>query len=101
MWLLCAAGAIHAVIQFPLYEYLKIEAGSALGVVCCEYLRICVYRYCRTIALPCAAVLQSPQELPALPLVACSIASKLVASSVAYPHEVVRARLQVCVSHWD
>ena len=38
---------------------------------------------------------QGASELTALPLVGCSIVSKLVASSIAYPHEVVRARLQV------
>jgi hypothetical protein len=38
---------------------------------------------------------QKPTELTAVPLVLASVMSKLVASSIAYPHEVVRARLQV------
>jgi len=59
-------GLIHVGVQFPLYEYLKKKcAGSS-----------------------------SDQRLSTGQLVFASSVSKLVASCAAYPHEIVRSRLQ-------
>lgn len=61
-------GCVHAVVQFPLYEYLKRFTAEYQGV--------------------------DVKDLSSFSLVQASVLSKLVASSIAYPHEVVRARLQ-------
>jgi len=58
-------GISHVAVQFPLYEQLKQWAQS-----------------------------RSDAPLPSTSIVACSAASKMVASIATYPHEVVRTRLQ-------
>lgn len=63
-------GVSHVVIQFPLYEKLKAETIARHGP-------------------------GGPKELAWYELTACAMASKLVASSITYPHEVVRARMHV------
>eukprot|EP01080_Neovahlkampfia_damariscottae_P005776 gene5776-9597_t len=60
------AGLIHVGIQFPMYEYLKMKRVRN-GTV---------------------------EEPTALDILFASSVSKLTASSVAYPHEVLRSRLQ-------
>eukprot|EP01116_Phalansterium_solitarium_P000220 TRINITY_DN10129_c0_g1_i1.p1 TRINITY_DN10129_c0_g1~~TRINITY_DN10129_c0_g1_i1.p1 ORF type:complete len:348 (+),score=103.68 TRINITY_DN10129_c0_g1_i1:160-1203(+) len=58
-------GLVHVGVQFPLYEKFKADLASR----------------------------RPDRELSALDLVAASSASKLLASVVAYPHEVLRSRL--------
>ena len=57
-------------IQFPLYEALKVELAATDG-----------------------------SSATMGPVVAASALSKLLASSITYPHEVVRARLQLSLIH--
>jgi len=59
-------GTIHVVIQFPLYEYLKETSKSK----------------------------HAGEELKLGDILIASVVSKLVASSVTYPHELLRARFQ-------
>lgn len=63
------AGIAHVAVQLPLYESLKKRAARARGV-------------------PVA-------ELPAADLVGVSCGAKMVASTVTYPHEVVRSHMHV------
>jgi solute carrier family 25 folate transporter 32 len=60
-------GVVHVMIQFPLYEQLKRRLGARRGV--------------------------SAEELSTGELIAASALSKAVASTSAYPHEVLRSRL--------
>lgn len=62
-------GVAHVTIQFPLYEALKTKLAARRGV--------------------------PESALPASDLVAASAASKAVASSLTYPHEVVRSHMHV------
>lgn len=59
-------GVTHVVIQFPVYERLKLKMKKA-----------------------------DNGELSTISLLACSSISKMMASVSTYPHEVVRTRLQV------
>lgn len=61
-------GVVHVCIQFPLYEKLKKVAAERSG--------------------------KSKHELTAGEIVAASSISKMIASTIAYPHEVLRSRLQ-------
>ncbi|WIA09470.1 hypothetical protein OEZ85_008871 [Tetradesmus obliquus] len=63
------AGICHVAIQFPLYEASKLNAATRRG--------------CRT------------DELSASELVVTSAFSKMVASTITYPHEVVRSYMHV------
>ena len=68
-------------IQFPVYELLKDVLAERRQ--------------------PGSHVSSQPSVvLPPVDLITASVVSKLVASSISYPHEVIRARLQVC-SHPD
>jgi solute carrier family 25 folate transporter 32 len=60
-------GVMHVVIQFPLYESLKKELSSR----------------------------NSNRELTLPELVFTSAASKMVASTATYPHEVIRSRMHI------
>jgi len=62
-------GVCHVAIQFPLYEYAKSKLAERSGC--------------------------SPDELPPGQLVVASAASKMVASTLTYPHEVVRSHMHV------
>eukprot|EP00007_Cunea_sp_BSH-02190019_P006505 CAMPEP_0174239918 /NCGR_PEP_ID=MMETSP0417-20130205/16677_1 /TAXON_ID=242541 /ORGANISM="Mayorella sp, Strain BSH-02190019" /LENGTH=405 /DNA_ID=CAMNT_0015318915 /DNA_START=282 /DNA_END=1496 /DNA_ORIENTATION=+ len=62
-------GITHVMVQFPFYEFLKKE--------------ICIY-----------GKKESPDHLNPAELILASATSKVVASSAAYPHEVIRARFQ-------
>jgi solute carrier family 25 folate transporter 32 len=62
-------GVAHVTVQFPLYERLKAGAAARRG---------------------CAA-----DALPARDLVAASALSKAAASSLTYPHEIVRSYMHV------
>lgn len=61
-------GLSHVAIQFPIYEKLKTMAKDRRGST----------------------------DLTAADLITASAVSKLVASSLTYPHEVVRSRMQDC-----
>jgi hypothetical protein len=76
-------GVMHVVIQFPLYEELKRRLGAAAAA--------------RRAAAPGGAAATDAHggELGMGGLVAASAASKMVASTATYPHEVVRARMHV------
>eukprot|EP00878_Enallax_costatus_P019092 GHUV01020131.1.p1 GENE.GHUV01020131.1~~GHUV01020131.1.p1 ORF type:complete len:316 (+),score=88.07 GHUV01020131.1:721-1668(+) len=63
------AGICHVAIQFPLYEAAKVQAAARRG--------------CRT------------DELSASELVVTSAFSKMVASTITYPHEVIRSYMHV------
>eukprot|EP00775_Hariotina_reticulata_P011121 gene11121-11275_t len=63
------AGICHVAIQFPLYEAAKVHAAAQRGV--------------RT------------DELTASELVMTSAFSKMVASTITYPHEVIRSYMHV------
>ncbi|CAF0908936.1 unnamed protein product [Adineta ricciae] len=60
-------GLVHVGIQFPLYEYIKKM---------------------------CATHLSSHEHLSTGHLILASSVSKVVAASIAYPHEIIRSRLQ-------
>lgn len=62
-------GVFHVVIQFPLYERCKQLVAEQQGT--------------------------SPDTLAAQELVACSAFAKMVASTITYPHEVVRSYMHV------
>ncbi|KDQ11095.1 hypothetical protein BOTBODRAFT_163124 [Botryobasidium botryosum FD-172 SS1] len=64
-------GVTHVAVQFPLYEHLKLWFGSSDR----EHVRVA--------------------ELSTHAILLCSSASKMTASLVTYPHEVVRTRLQI------
>ena len=64
-------GLSHVAIQFPMYEYLKEEMS--------------LYR---------SKYGETRQHILMLDIVFTSLAAKLVASLITYPHEVLRARLQ-------
>lgn len=68
------AGISHVVIQFPVYERLKIELAERRGG---------------------AAAGVSPEDLSPVELVCASAVAKMVASSVTYPHEVIRSHMHV------
>eukprot|EP00892_Ulva_mutabilis_P002798 jgi/Ulvmu1/12519/UM090_0006.1 len=63
------AGIAHVAVQLPLYESLKKRAATARSV-------------------PVA-------EIPATDLVAVSCTAKMVASTVTYPHEVIRSHMHI------
>lgn len=63
------AGVCHVAIQFPLYEHCKAQLAASKE--------------------------KSIDELQALDLVLASGFSKMVASSVTYPHEVVRSQMHI------
>ena len=65
-------GLSHVAIQFPLYEYIKSEAKSFRN------------NYDG----------QTNEIVQTLDIMFSSIAAKLVASLISYPHEVIRSRLQ-------
>eukprot|EP01036_Dinobryon_divergens_P023513 gene23513-31864_t len=60
-------GLSHVAIQFPLYEYLKVLMRERIG---------------------------DEGSMQMAGIVISSIISKLIASSISYPHEVLRSRLQ-------
>ncbi|GAX83249.1 hypothetical protein CEUSTIGMA_g10675.t1 [Chlamydomonas eustigma] len=62
-------GVLHVAIQFPLYEHCKTSLAEGTD--------------------------RTPDELSASELVMSSAASKMVASTVTYPHEVVRSYMHV------
>lgn len=63
-------GVSHVAVQFPLYDALKREVARRSG--------------------------RSPDEPLSVPgILFCSSASKMVASCLTYPHEVLRTRLQI------
>ena len=63
------AGISHVVIQFPVYEQLKLELASRRG--------------------------KATGDLTPTELVVASAVAKMVASSVTYPHEVIRSHMHV------
>lgn len=63
-------GVSHVAIQFPLYEYLKAKAAER--------------------SESCTA-----ETLGAGPLICVSAASKMVASTITYPHEVIRSYMHI------
>lgn len=67
-------GLTHVAVQFPAYEYLKVKfTGRGMG----------------------AAVTEGEDEKAHwLGILSATILSKILASSVTYPHEVIRTRLQ-------
>ncbi|KAH6976491.1 mitochondrial carrier domain-containing protein [Ilyonectria sp. MPI-CAGE-AT-0026] len=66
-------GLSHVAIQFPIYEYLKIElTGKGMG----------------------ASRSNGGDTAEWFGILSASVLSKIIASSVTYPHEVIRTRLQ-------
>ena len=87
-------GLSHIMIQFPLYERIKHELAS-------RHEREQSERDAREAAArPATGARQMPPRSrslappPIWDIIAASAISKLVASTVTYPHEVIRARLQ-------
>eukprot|EP00798_Chlamydomonas_sp_ICE-L_P007180 gene7180-286_t len=66
-------GVVHVAIQFPLYEYLKASIAET---------NIAEMKYEVGV-----------EDLQALDLVSASGFSKLVSSTITYPHEIVRAQM--------
>ncbi|KAG8997998.1 hypothetical protein FRB93_013891 [Tulasnella sp. JGI-2019a] len=62
-------GVSHVAVQFPLYEYLKDQFALRLDV--------------------------PKSSLPSYAILTCTAISKLTATLITYPHEVVRTRLQI------
>jgi len=75
-------GLSHIMIQFPLYEWLK------------RYLSEAVTPRPINSAPPLNEQKQNSSPASMTDIIAASAISKLVASSLTYPHEVIRARLQ-------
>jgi solute carrier family 25 folate transporter 32 len=73
-------GLSHIMIQFPLYERLKLDL-SRTGAL-------------RSIGGASPLLDAPPPPASLTDIIAASALSKLVASSLTYPHEVIRARLQ-------
>lgn len=76
-------GILHVGVQFPLYEQLKTVARESLVHVCQRH-----------VLTSCRPGRHSSEDLTPKQFLACSAASKMVASITTYPHEVVRTRLQ-------
>ncbi|KAG8884372.1 hypothetical protein FRB97_004381 [Tulasnella sp. 331] len=71
-------GVSHVAVQFPLYEYLK------------DQFDIDIYRLLK------ALYLNVPKSsLPSYAILTCTAISKLTATLITYPHEVVRTRQQI------
>ena len=77
------AGIAHVVIQFPVYERLKLELA-----------RGDVFRIRRAEAATGDAS-RDVGDLTGLELACASAVAKMVASSVTYPHEVIRSHMHV------
>ncbi|KAJ9093174.1 hypothetical protein QFC21_006491 [Naganishia friedmannii] len=80
-------GVTHVAVQFPLYEQLKVWAGTFRTFI-------------RGTNLPPpppppGIANETSDPLSSRTILACSASSKMVASCVTYPHEVLRTRLQV------
>ena len=75
-------GVSHVCIQFPLYEHFKALNRAFIT---------------RCVAFKLMACIESADgsDLPKSTILLCSSSSKMLASSITYPHEVVRTRLQV------
>ncbi|KAI9026055.1 mitochondrial carrier domain-containing protein [Hyaloraphidium curvatum] len=67
-------GTLHVVVMFPLYERLRRTFGAAMGG-------------------------RPGEKDPAAAVLAASALSKMLASAVTYPHEVVRTRLHTHQPH--
>jgi solute carrier family 25 (mitochondrial folate transporter), member 32 len=78
-------GLIHVAIQFPLYEKFKFIVAYRSKY---SYLLLAVSSNLFLLEKNHAEPLNVKEILW------CAIASKLVASSIAYPHEALRSRLQ-------
>ncbi|KAK4535219.1 hypothetical protein CDCA_CDCA04G1244 [Cyanidium caldarium] len=77
-------GLVHAGIQFPLYEAIKQRMQQRR------------YRRVATMAnMSPARMIPGSTEPHAFDIMVASALSKLVASTVAYPHEVLRSKMQV------
>lgn len=81
-------GVSHVAVQFPLYERLKLlnrkSPSQSLQSTCIA-----------TIADFGFAEPADGSEVSPSVILACSASSKMVASMVTYPHEVLRTRLQI------
>ena len=62
-------GIAHVIIQFPLYESIKVELATRRGV--------------------------QLDQVPALDLMVASAFAKMIASTITYPHEVIRSHMHV------
>ena len=62
-------GIAHVIIQFPLYESIKVELAARRGV--------------------------QLDEIQALDLMVASAFAKMIASTITYPHEVIRSHMHV------
>lgn len=62
-------GILHVVVQFPIYEYLKTSFATQNG--------------------------RSVEELHPVDLVAAATISKMIASTMTYPHEVIRTQMHI------
>ena len=77
------AGIAHVVIQFPVYERLKLELarGDVFGI--------------RRAEAATGDASRDVGDLTGLELACASAVAKMVASSVTYPHEVIRSHMHV------
>lgn len=75
-------GVTHVCIQFPLYEHFKALNSTS---------QLVRFTFLLTFFLETA----DGSDLPKSTILLCSSSSKMLASSITYPHEVVRTRLQV------
>ncbi len=88
------AGIAHVVIQFPVYERLKLELarGDVFGIrraeTNCSYVSGDASRESGSASIDVG-------DLTGLELACASAVAKMVASSVTYPHEVIRSHMHV------
>ena len=90
-------GLSHIMIQFPLYEYVKEELAMRRAKVAFSSRP----SFSRGSATQQEAILRQhrhtqpgDQQPPISDIILASASTKLVASTITYPHEVIRARLQ-------
>ncbi|KAL7751759.1 hypothetical protein RI367_002758 [Sorochytrium milnesiophthora] len=73
-------GVSHAAVHFPTYEKLKLIMGN--------------FETTGKLSLRANADSSTPQRLSTASLLVASCISKMIASMITYPHEVLRTRLQ-------
>ena len=78
------AGIAHVVIQFPVYERLKLELAQGKDVF-----------GIRRAGTASGDASRGVGDLTGLELACASAVAKMVASSVTYPHEVIRSHMHV------
>lgn len=89
-------GVSHVAVQFPLYEKAKSWAGELASL---QTPHSGLFRRSRTPLTPDQGG-GDHSSLSPTTILACSAFSKMVASLITYPHEVLRTRIQIQRQHY-